>query len=74
MLTERGRIDSWPMTGPAFGMTARFFEPFGPFVVRQVGKVWTVRDQRLANYRGGADDGIDFSSLEEVEQYIKARI
>lgn len=71
MLIQKGKVDSWPMPGPAFGMTVRFFEPVGPFIVRQVGNAWTVMDQRVANERGGMDRGIDFSSRSQVEDHIR---
>lgn len=71
ILHERAGVPAWPIPGPVFGKVVRFFHPVGPFVVRQEGDDWIVRDQRLANHRGGPDVGRTFTSRADAVRFIQ---
>jgi len=72
MFTLRAEVTDWPFFGPSKGMTVRFFEKVGPFVVRQTGSEWRVMDSRIRNHRGGGDVGVTFASQAEAEAFIRS--
>lgn len=70
MLRQRAVMFEWPMRGPAFGKTVRFFDPIGPFLLKSVDGRFQVRDTRKANAKGGPDNGFWFDSLNEAIAHI----
>jgi hypothetical protein len=70
MLTTKAVWFNWPFA-PFQGQEVRFYNTlFGRFHLSRWGDTFRVMETGKANYRGGPDDGVRFSTLAEALEYI----
>jgi len=74
LLRQKAVIFEWPIAGPSFGKTVRFFDMIGPFVLKRVGNSWNVSDSRKANPKGGPDNGFWFNNLNDAIEHMNNHI
>lgn len=69
MFEQTAVFFDWPF-GRFTGEVVRFFAPVGHFHPAKVGEQWWVRDDRVANHRGGPDVGVFFATEAEAVVHI----